>query len=221
MKKKINQDLEKKHIRKVSPVRISNIVSEFITGFNFLSDYNKTVTFFGSARLKPSHKYYKEAVELSEQLSKRGYTIITGGGPGIMEAGNRGAYNAKGESLGMDIDLPEEQNVNKYVKKWVSFRYFFIRKVMLTFAAEAYIFFPGGFGTLDEFFEIITLIQTKKIKRIPIILLHKSYWDPLLSFIDEKLFKEHKTISKKDMDIYFLADNTKEALDYLEKNYAK
>ncbi len=222
MKKESSDLLPKKdikHVKNICPVRISRIVGEFIKGFNFLKEYDKTVSIFGSARIKSSHKYYKEAVELSKELSKRGYVVITGGGPGIMEAANKGAYEAGGESLGMDINLPTEQKTNKYVKKSVSFRYFFIRKVMLTFAAKAYIFFPGGFGTLDEFFEIITLIQTEKIKKIPIILLHKSYWEPVLSLIDEILYKKNKAISKNDMKLYYLADNSKEAINYLEKHY--
>lgn len=213
------EELDKNHIKQVSPVRISKIISEFISGFNFLNNYSKTVTFFGSARIKSSHRYYKEAVELSKKLSERGYTIITGGGPGIMEAANKGAYLSNGESLGMDIDLPEEQKINKYVKNFVSFRYFFVRKVMLTFAAEAYIFFPGGFGTLDEFFEIVTLVQTKKIKKIPIILLHKSYWEPLLDFIEKELYEKNKAISKNDLKIYYLADSAEEALKFLERNH--
>ncbi len=214
-----NNNFKKKHLKQISPIRISNIINEFIKGFNFLNKQEKTVSFFGSARLKPSHKYYKEAVEFSKILSQKGYTVITGGGPGIMEAANKGAYIAKGKSLAMDINLPEEQEINKYVKKSVSFKYFFIRKVMLTFAAEAYIFFPGGFGTLDEFFEIITLIQTKKIKKIPVILLHKSYWDPLLIFIEKSLYKKYKAISKEDIKLYYLADNSEEALKFLEKYY--
>ena len=221
MKRKIEEDLKKRHIKQISPVRISNIIGEFIEGFNFLNQQEKTVSFFGSARIKPSHKYYKEAVQLSKKLSERGYTIITGGGPGIMEAGNKGAYLSKGKSYGMDIDLPEEQITNKYVKKSISFKYFFVRKVMLTFAAEAYIFFPGGFGTLDEFFEIITLIQTKKIRKIPIVLLHKSYWEPILNYIEKDLYQKNKFISKEDLKIYYLADSAEEALNYLEKNRIK
>ncbi|MDD2913599.1 MAG: TIGR00730 family Rossman fold protein [Candidatus Pacebacteria bacterium] len=210
-----------KHIKYISPLRISRIVSEFIEGFNFLNRYDKTVTFFGSSRVKPSHKYYKEAFLLSRELSKRGYTIVTGAGLGIMEAANKGAHEAGGESLGMNINLPKEQGINKYVKQSVSFRYFFIRKVMLTFASQAYIFFPGGFGTLDEFFEVVTLIQTGKVKNIPIILLHKSYWEPLLSFIDEIIYKRNRSIDKKDTKIYHLAKDTKEALTFLEKHYAQ
>ena len=211
--------LSKDHIKHVCPVRISRIVNEFINGFSFLTEHDKTISFFGSARTNPSHKYYKEAAQLSEELSKKGYTIITGGGGGIMEAANKGAYNAKGESLGINIDLPKEQKINRYVKKSVSFRYFFVRKVMLTFASQAYIFFPGGFGTLDEFFEITTLIQTNKIKKMPIILIHKDYWRPLLEWIEKDLYLKNRSISKKDMDLYYLADNTTEVLKYLEKHY--
>lgn len=217
----MKKSLSKAHVKHLCPVRISRITNEFVKGFGFLKGHNKTVTFFGSARTKPSHKYYKEAVELAEELSKRGYTVVTGGGGGIMEAANRGAYNRGGESLGINIDLPKEQKINKYVKKSASFRYFFIRKVMLTFASQAYIFFPGGFGTLDEFFEITTLIQTNKIKKIPVVLIHKDYWGPFLDWIEKELYNKNKAISKKDMDIYYLADDTEEALKYLEKHYGK
>lgn len=187
-----------------------------MSGFNFLKKYNKTVTFFGSSRAKSGTKYYKEALEIAYQLSKKGYTIVTGGGGGIMEAANKGAYLAGGNSVGININLPKEQKINKYVQDSISFRYFFSRKVMLTFASQAYIFLPGGFGTLDEFFEIITLIQTKKIKNIPIILVHRDYWRPLLGWIEKVLYQEKKTISQQDMKIYKLVDSPQEAIKFLE-----
>ena len=214
-----NQTITKEHIKYVCPVRMSRILNEFKKGFSFLKKHNNTVTFFGSARAKSSSKYYKEARDLAYLLSKKGFTIVTGGGGGIMEAANKGAYEAKGISLGLNINLPKEQKINKYVKESVSFRYFFARKVMLTFASQAYVFFPGGFGTLDEFFEVITLIQTEKIKKIPIVLLHKDYWQPLFEWIDETVYKKNKSVYKKDMAIYFLAGNVKEAIDFLEKKH--
>jgi hypothetical protein len=207
----------KKHVEGISLVRISRIFSEFMSGFHFLDKYNKTVTFFGSARAKSNSEYYKEAFDLAFALSKKGYTIVTGGGGGIMEAANKGAYMAGGESVGLNINLPHEQKLNKYVKHSISFRYFFIRKVMLTFASQAYIFMPGGFGTLDEFFEITTLIQTKKIKKIPIILVHKDYWQPLFDWVQKTLYAEKKTISKNDMNIYRLVDSYEEALKKLTR----
>jgi uncharacterized protein (TIGR00730 family) len=213
--KKKNGFATKKHVEGISLVRISRILSEFMSGFQFLKKYNKTVSFFGSSRAKPKNRYYQEAFELAYWLSKRGYTIVTGGGDGVMEAANKGAYMAGGKSVGINIDLPHEQRLNKYVKDSISFRYFFTRKVMLTFASQAYIFLPGGFGTLDEFFEITTLIQTKKIKKIPIILIHKDYWKPLLKWVEKTLYTEKHTISKQDMNIYHLVDTHEEAIKLL------
>jgi hypothetical protein len=207
----------KKHVIDVSYVRVSRIMKEFLAGFNFLKNYNRTVTFFGSARAKPESKYYQEAFDLAFQLSKKGYTIVTGGGGGVMEAANKGAYMADGPSVGINIELPKEQAANKYVKNLISFRYFFTRKVMLTFASQAYIFLPGGFGTLDEFFEIATLIQTRKIKKIPIILIHKDYWQPLLNWVEKTLWEDKKTISKKDMKIYQLANSSDEVIKILAR----
>ncbi len=207
----------KEHLKDIGSIRISRIINEFVFGFNFLKKQQNTVTFFGSARLTPNKEYYQEATELAFALSKKGYTIITGGGGGIMEAANKGAFEAGGKSVGLNIVLPKEQRVNKYVTDSETFHYFFIRKVMLSFASQAYVFFPGGFGTLDEFFEIITLIQTNKIKRIPIILMHKEYWQPLLDWIEKDLQKDFKTICKKDTQVYKLVDTTEEALKEIEK----
>ncbi len=216
---KKNNYLDKKHLKEASPVRLSRINKEFTNGFNFLKKYNQTVTFFGSSRAKPATKYYQEAARLAEILSKKGYTIVTGGGQGVMEAANKGAYLANGPSVGINIILPRGEKRNRYVKDGISFYYFFVRKVMLTFACQAYIFLPGGFGTLDEFFEIVTLIQTRKVKKIPIILIHKDYWQPLLRFIEEVLYKKKKAISKKDMKIYYLVDDIGQAVKLLEKNH--
>jgi uncharacterized protein (TIGR00730 family) len=210
-----NDFLVKKHIKDICPIRVSRILSEFIDGFRFLKKYNKTVTFFGSSRAKPKTKYYQEALDLAYLLSKKGYTIVSGGGGGVMEAANKGAYMAGGQSVGINIELPEKQRTNKYVKDSIFFRYFFVRKVMLAFASQAYIFLPGGFGTLDEFFEITTLIQTKKVKKIPVILVHKDYWLPLLNWIDQSLYQERKAISKKDMKIYHLVDDIDQVLKLL------
>lgn len=200
--------------------RIFKVLSELVQGFEILQRYDKAVTFFGTARCEFKEKVYEEAEELAARLSKKGYAVITGGGPGVMEAANKGAFEAGGDSVGLNIQLPSEQRRNKYVKDGEAFHYFFTRKVMLAFASEVYVFFPGGFGTLDEFFEIITLVQTGKIKRIPIILVGEEYWSPLLQFIRETVYKKNKAIDRKDMNIYHLARDAEEA-DKLIQELAK
>ncbi len=199
--------------------RMFRILAEFVDGWQFLADLKKTVTFFGSARFPENDQWYKVARQLGKLLAKNGFSVITGGGPGIMEAGNRGAFEGKGESIGFNIKLPFEQRINPYVKKYVAFHYFFIRKVMLSYAAQAYVYFPGGFGTLDEFFELITLIQTKKISaHIPVILVGKEYWGPLTKWIDEQMYKKFKAIDKEDMKIYHLVDTAEEAMAIIKKS---
>ena len=196
--------------------RIFRIMSEFVDGFQFLSSSCKEVTFFGSARLKPSSPWYKETVKLAEILGKNGFTVITGGGPGIMEAANKGADKAGAPSLGLNIQLPSEQRINPYVHKGKGFNYFFTRKVMLAASAQAYIFCPGGFGTMDEFFEIITLIQTKKMQNIPVVCLGKEFWKDLDKFISKTLVDEYKTISPKDRNIYHIVDTAEEAYELIK-----
>lgn len=198
--------------------RIFRIMSEFVEGFQFLSESNQEVTFFGSARLKPKTKYYKEAVKLGGMLAKKGYTVITGGGPGIMEAGNKGASKAGGVSIGLNIQLPNEQRVNPFVNKSHAFHYFFTRKVMLSASAQAYVYFPGGFGTLDEFFEIITLIQTKKMEKIPVVVIGSEFWKGLFEWVEETLVKKHKTISKEDMKLFKVVDTAEEAMKIISKS---
>ncbi len=198
--------------------RIFRIMSEFVEGFQFLSESNQEVTFFGSARLKPNTKYYKLAVKLGGLLAKKGYTVITGGGPGIMEAGNKGASEAGGVSIGLNIQLPNEQRVNKFVNKSHAFHYFFTRKVMLSASAQAYVYFPGGFGTLDEFFEIITLIQTNKIEKIPVVLIGSDFWNGLFEWVDKTLVKKNQTISKEDLDLFKIVDTAEEAMKIISKS---
>ncbi len=188
-------------------------MAEFVDGFQFLADFKKTVTFFGSARFDEKNKWYAEARKLASLLAQENIGVISGGGPGIMEAANRGAAEAGGDSIGLNIKLPYEQRINPWVKKAIAFHYFFVRKVMLSYSAQAYAFFPGGFGTLDEVFEIITLIQTKKVSgTIPVILVGKEFWQPICEWIDEALYQKFATIDKEDMSLYRLVDTAEEAL---------
>lgn len=203
------------HNGDIAPWRIMKIQSEFVQGFDFINRYRNTVSIFGTARCDDKSPLYQKAYRLAYQLSKAGYTIVTGGGPGVMEAANHGAYDAGGKSLGINIQLPQEQRVNPFVKESESFHYFFTRKVILSFAAEAYAFFPGGFGTLDEFFEMITLVQTGKKRPLPIVLVHKKYWQPLLSWIKSDVYKEYHAIAEKDLSIYRLVDGASEAFEQI------
>ncbi len=197
--------------------RVFRIMSEFVTGFEILRSYGLAATIFGSARTRPGDKTYKEAEELAAQLAKKGFAIITGGGGGIMEAANVGAFKVGGDSVGLNIELPFEQKLNPYTTESHQFDFFFSRKVMLAFASEVYIYFPGGFGTFDELFELLTLIQTKKIEQIPIVLFGKDFWTPFLELIDTKMIKEYKTIGKEDMALIHVVDSVDEAVKYIVK----
>ncbi|MFH1536845.1 MAG: TIGR00730 family Rossman fold protein [Patescibacteria group bacterium] len=196
--------------------RIFRILSEFVDGYEFLSGLKNNVTVFGSARLKPGEKHYNEAYKLGKLLARAGYGVVTGGGPGIMEAANKGAYEAGGESLGLNIKLPMEQRVNPYVRHSIGFHFFFTRKVMLTSPAKAFFAFPGGFGSMDEVFEIMTLMQTGKINPVPVILVGKRFWGSLDHFIVEHMLKEKETISKSDTKIYKIVDTAEEAMKALK-----
>ena len=198
--------------------RIFRIMSEFVDGFEILRKYGMAATFFGSARSIAGDDVYKSAEELAAKLAKSGFAIITGGGPGVMEAANVGGFKVGGQSVGLNIKLPMEQVLNPYVTESESFHFFFSRKVMLSFASEVYVYFPGGFGTMDEFFEIVTLIQTKKISPIPVVLYDSDYWNPLLDFFKKTLLKEYKTISKEDLDIFHIVDSVDDAYEYIMKN---
>lgn len=167
--------------------RIFRIMSEFVEGYQFLNQLKNEVTILGSARLKEDDPYYGIARELGSMLARSGYTVITGGGPGIMEAANRGAYEADGESVGLNIQLPFEQRVNPYVKKSAAFYYFFTRKVMLTSPAQAFVYFPGGYGTLDEFFEVVDHIELGQMCHLPIVLVGKKFWEPLIAFLEQRI----------------------------------
>jgi len=205
-----------KDFRSGASWRIFRIMAEFIEGFEFLADLKREVTFFGSARVDSKHKYYKEARELGKLLGRDGFTIITGGGPGIMEAGNRGATEVGAVSVGINIQLPMEQRINRYVRKAHAFYYFFTRKVMLSISAQAYVYFPGGFGTLDELMEILTLVQTGKMCRMPIILVGKDYWNGYFDWIREALLSE-EYISVKDLDLVTIVDTAAEAYEIIKE----
>lgn len=197
--------------------RIFRILAEFVSGFELLQRYSKAASIFGSSRAGTGDPIYEDAKELGGELAKNGFTIITGGGGGVMAGANQGAYESGGRSVGMNIRLSgnEEQTHNAYTQESEEFHYFFTRKVMLSFASDVYIFFPGGFGTLDEFFELITLIQTRKIQPIPIILVDRQHWRPLLEWINETLQKEHGMVDVEDVGIYHVVDSVDEAVQYI------
>ncbi len=204
--------LEGPQTRRFEFFRVVRIALEFIKGFRALHFVGPCVTVFGSARFKEDHHYYHLAREVSARIGELGFTILTGGGPGIMEAANRGARDVKAPSIGCNIELPMEQEPNPWVDKFVEFRYFFVRKVMLVKYSYAFVVMPGGFGTLDEVFETITLIQTGKIKDFPVILMGVDYWQPLMEFIRTRMISE-RTISPTDLDLLFLTDSPAEAAE--------
>lgn len=192
--------------------RMLNITEEMARGFHLIKSYHKSVTFFGSARFEETNKYYEVARRISKKIAAElGYAVVTGGGPGIMEAGNRGAKEGGSESIGFTIKLPREQVTNPYLSQHSEFEYFFTRKLCMTYAAEAYVYFPGGFGTLDEFFEILTLVQTKKIECVPIILVGSDFWKPLLEPI-LKICLDNETIDKEDESLFIITDDEDEVL---------
>ncbi|MFA6429284.1 MAG: TIGR00730 family Rossman fold protein [Patescibacteria group bacterium] len=198
--------------------RIFRIMAEFVEGFEFLSHLRREVTCFGSARVASDDPHYQLAKKLGFLCGKAGYTVITGGGPGIMEAANWGAYESGGESVGLDIALPMEQRRNQYVKKGKGFHYFFTRKVMLSASAQAYVYFPGGFGTLDELFEVIVLIQTRKMSdQVPVILVGKKFWQPLIVWARDTLWREHHFIEQEDVKLFHMVDTAEEAFEIIKK----
>jgi uncharacterized protein (TIGR00730 family) len=200
--------------------RIFRIMAEFVEGFETLEKIEKAITIWGSARVKEDDIWYKKAVETAKLLAQKGYTIITGGGPGIMEAANKGASKAGAESIGLNIELPEEQKPNPYIKTLISFRYFFTRKVMFVKYTKGFIIFPGGFGTLDEFTEAITLIQTKRIHKFPVILMDDEYWDGFIKWMSDILLKRGY-IEKEDLKIFKVVNEPEEAVKIIENFYKK
>ncbi|WKK56850.1 MULTISPECIES: TIGR00730 family Rossman fold protein [unclassified Sphingobacterium] len=202
--------------------QIFKIMSEFVDGFEKLAKIGPCVSIFGSARTPDEHKYYQMTVEIAKLLAERGYGVISGGGPGIMEAANKGAYNAGGKSVGLNIELPHEQFHNRYIDrdKLLEFNYFFVRKVMFMKYSQGYIVLPGGFGTMDELFEAITLIQTGKIARFPIVLVGSEYWSGLFDWITNTMLT-NKYISEEDLMLYRLVDTAEEATEHIFRFYDK
>lgn len=198
--------------------RIFRIISEFVEGFEVLSEFGKAVSIFGSSRSKRENKYYKLTEEVAYLLAKEGYAIITGGGPGIMEAGNKGCRRAGGQSIGLNIQIPTQQTANEYIDTLLDFRYFFVRKVMFVKYAKAFVIMPGGYGTLDEFYEAINLIQTKRIPRFPVILFGSQYWEGMLKWLQEEVLKSGN-ISKEDLGLFKAADSPKEVALIIKKFY--
>ena len=197
--------------------RLFRIISEFVDGFEVLEDMGPAVTIFGSARTKPADSYYKMAVRCGKLLAKEHFAVITGGGPGIMEAANKGAFEAKGKSIGMNITLPQEQKPNPYQTHELTFRYFFVRKVMFVKYSVGYVVMPGGFGTLDELFEALTLIQTSKAYPFPVVLFGRSYWEGLVEWM-RKVVLGAKAISPDDLHLFDVVDTADEALAAIEKH---
>jgi len=200
--------------------RMFRIMAEFVDGFEVLSQVGKAVSIFGSSRSKSSNKYYKLAEEIAYLLAKEGFAVITGGGPGIMEAGNKGAKRAKGLSIGLNIQIPMEQKANKYIDTLLDFHYFFVRKVMFVKYAKAFVIMPGGYGTLDEFYEAINLIQTARIPRFPVILFGSEYWKGMVKWLKEKVLVDGN-ISPEDLNLFRVTDNPREVAAIIKKFYEK
>lgn len=202
---------------KLSTERVTEIAKEFTEGFKFLEAFPRSVTFFGSSKSKEGDFYYEKARELSARIVKElNYSIVSGGGPGIMEAADRGASEAGGNAVGLLIDLPNAQPTNSYIKQSISFYYFFARKVCLSFGAEVFIFFPGGFGTLDEFFEIITLLQTRKLAGAPVVCFGSEFWNKIKDVMNSELLA-HGMIDAADMDLFTITDNLDDIIELVRK----
>ncbi|MCH2233886.1 MAG: TIGR00730 family Rossman fold protein [Crocinitomicaceae bacterium] len=198
---------------------IFKIMSEFVEGYEKMSKIGPCISVFGSARTKPENPYYQQAVEVSRLLVESGYGVITGGGPGIMEAGNKGADEADGKSVGLNIVLPFEQNNNRWVNHPVDFDYFFVRKVMFVKYSQGFITFPGGYGTMDELFEALTLMQTKKIETRPVVLFGRSYWEGLVDWLKAQMCDSEGNISPEDLDMFLITDDPAEAVKHINDFY--
>ncbi|MDD2635896.1 MAG: TIGR00730 family Rossman fold protein [Bacteroidales bacterium] len=222
--KKIRDSFNEKNwsaIRSNDSWSIFKIMGEFVNGYEHFAKIGPCVSIFGSARTKPEHKYYKMATETAYLLTQKGYGVITGGGPGIMEAANKGASAGDGRSAGCNIELEFEQNANNYIDKdkLVTFNYFFVRKVMFMKYSQGFVVFPGGFGTFDELFEAMTLIQTKKIGKFPIVLIDRSYWTGLFKWIEDVMLDQEHNISAEDLNLYSIVDTPAEAAKIIDDFY--
>ena len=218
----LRDDQEIKHSFTTDSWRVFRIISEFVEGFETMTSLGPSVAIFGSARLPPESPYYEMAAEVAKHVTRKGFAIITGGGPGIMEAANKATQEVKGNSCGLSIDLPHEHEPNRFIdpKYRLRFRYFFIRKVMFIRYAQGYVFLPGGFGTLDELFEALTLIQTRKIHPFPIYLMGASYWAGLIDWIKESLVTNN-TISAQDLNLLQITDDPELVANGIERHYQR
>lgn len=214
---------EWKSLRGENAWTMFKVMAEFVDGFETLNKIGPCISIFGSARTKPGTPYYELAVRVAARLTEEGYGIITGGGPGIMEAGNKGAWMKGGPSVGLNIDLPFEQNHNTFIApdKNLKHRYFFVRKVMFVKYAQGFVVMPGGFGTLDELFEVLTLVQTKKISPVPIVLVGKEFWEGLRNWMVEVMLERHHNINAEDLDLFLITDDPEEVTQYINRFYEK
>jgi hypothetical protein len=224
--KKIRRAFKKKDwndIKTENAWVIFKVMSEFVEGFEKLKKIGPCVSIFGSARTEETNEYYKMAEDIASQLVDKGYGVITGGGPGIMEAGNKGAHAASGTSVGLNIALPFEQHSNIYIDpdKLIDFDYFFVRKVMFMKYSQGFVVMPGGMGTLDELFEALTLIQTKKIGRFPIVLVGSEYWSGLIDWIKNVMLEKEKNINPEDLDLFSIVDTPEQAVEIIDQFYSK
>jgi len=218
-----NEDKRIREVKTNDSWAIFKIMSEFVDGYEKLSRIGPCVSVFGSARTKPDDKYYILAENIAYKLTQQGYGVITGGGPGIMEAGNKGARRGGGVSVGLNIELPFEQNDNQYIDndKNLEFHYFFVRKVMFVKYAQGFVAMPGGFGTLDELFEAITLIQTKKIGKFPIVLVGSEFWNGVIDWVKNTLLDKYQNVSEKDLDLFNIVDSADEVIKIIDDFYNK
>jgi uncharacterized protein (TIGR00730 family) len=219
----LNKNVEDEaHLFTADAWRVFRIISEFVDGFETMTNIGPSVSIFGSARLTPENMYYKLAIDVAEQIARKGFAVITGGGPGIMEAANKGAQMANGKSCGLGVDLTFEDDLNPFIdrKYRLNFRYFFVRKVMFIRYAQGYVFLPGGYGTLDELFEALTLIQTNKIHPFPIYLMGSEYWKGLIDWIKSTVIAE-KCISESDLNMFIVTDDPEEVANGIERHYQR